>query len=99
MSSSTAKCIQDYIENKHYGGLISISDLADYCTKSEGAIYRDLISLKQSGAIEIVKRYFCPEGHSISVEDLPHCQECDFNYSDLYISTMVYIKPLTPIKS
>jgi hypothetical protein len=95
MKSSTTECIQHYIESYYTGGYIGISDLADYCKKSEGEIYMSLISLQQMGDIEIIKRFFCPQEHIIDISDVPYCNDCDYRYSNLYITTVIYVHPLT----
>jgi hypothetical protein len=94
MKNTVAECIRRYIEIHYDGGLIGISDLAEYCGQSEGDIYVELLELSQSGEIEIIKRFFCPEGHSIISSNLPFCEDCNFSYSNLYITTIILIQPL-----
>jgi hypothetical protein len=95
MTEKSYSCIENYIAREYLGGLIGLSDLADYCGKSEAEIYVEMISLKEDGCIEIVKRYFCPEGHLLTQESIPYCEECDYLYSSLYIATLIYIQPLS----
>jgi hypothetical protein len=93
MKNTVAECIRRYIKTQYSGGLIGISDLAEYCDQSEGDIYVELLSLDQLGEIKIIKRFFCPEGHSIT-SSLPFCEDCNFSYSNLYITTIILIQPL-----
>jgi hypothetical protein len=94
MSQHIIQCIQNYIAVNYSGGLIGISDLAEYCNKSEGDIYVGLISLEKKGDIEVVRRYFCPQGHLIEKYQVPYCESCDYAYSHLYIVQCIYVKPL-----
>jgi len=94
MSTDSIQCIKQYIEQRYQGGLIGISDLAEYCEMLEGKIYKALVELQKQEDIKIIKRYFCPEGHPISLDDLPYCSDCDYPYSEDFITTIIYIKPL-----
>lgn len=94
MAINCVQCINKYIQFEYHGGLIGISDLAEYCGVSEGVVYRALIELKQQGTVEIIKRYHCPQGHSVSVADRPYCSDCDYSYSSDFILTLIYVKPL-----
>ena len=45
-----------------------ISDIASYCKMTEGKLYTVLLSMQRKKELKIIKRYFCPEFHPISVE-------------------------------
>jgi hypothetical protein len=94
MNIDTLLCIKKYIKENFFGGLIGISDLAEYCKQSEGKIYVSLSKLEKQGEIQIIKRYFCPETHQIQNDSLPYCHECDYEYSEAYITTVVYVLPI-----
>ena len=94
MTTARADCIEDYIATRYQGGLIGVSDLAEYCQMSEGMVFKVLVQLQQQGIVKIIKRYSCPEGHQISPEELPHCSECDYPYSEDMITTLILVKPL-----
>lgn len=95
MNSTTIQCIKRYIREKYSGGgLIGISDLSDYCQEIEGDVYVNLLELKKQGEIEIVKRYFCPETHRIPNDLVPYCPECDYEYSEGYITVVILIQPV-----
>jgi hypothetical protein len=94
MNTDSMHCIKQYIEQRYEGGLIGISDLAEYCGVLEGKIYKALIQLDKQENIKIVKRYFCPEGHQILLDDLPYCSDCNYPYSQDFITTIIYVKPL-----
>lgn len=95
MNVNCIYCIEKYIRHEYRGGgLIGISDLADYCKVSEGQIYVALVQLKQQKAVEIVKRYHCPQAHSVPFDEYPYCSECDYPYAEDFITTLIYIKPL-----
>lgn len=95
MNTSIIECIRKYIREEYsHQGLIGISDLAEYCHNIEGEIYVNLLELKKQGEVDIIIRYFCPETHQISSDQVPYCQECDYEYSYEYITTKIYIKPI-----
>jgi len=94
MNMNTVLCIKQYIREKYSGGLIGISDLAEYCKELEGNIYVNLLQLKKEGEINIVKRYFCPETHRIQNDLVPYCSDCDYEYSEAYVTTLIYIQPI-----
>lgn len=94
------QCLKKYIRDEYSGnGLIGISDLAKYCNKLEGDIYVDLLELKKQGEIKIIKIYFCPETHCIPNDLVPYCPECDYEYSEAYITIAIFVEPIKiPIK-
>jgi len=87
-------CVRDYLNNRYQGGLIGISDLAEYCAISEGKVLVALAELQKQGLVEIVKRYFCPEGHQVFLDDLPYCLDCNYPYSEDFMTILIYVKPL-----
>lgn len=93
MSSAIAKCIRKYIKDEYSGGVIGISKLAAYCNCSEGVILAHLANLEAEGEVKILKRYFCPEGHPIPLDSVPLCEECNYPYSKLYITLVIYVEP------
>ncbi|MEH2446336.1 MAG: hypothetical protein V7K18_11270 [Nostoc sp.] len=95
MTTNFSECIRRYINTEYrQGGLIGLSALAAYCKTSEGKIIVALIDLQSRGEVEIIKRYFCPDAHFISSDKAPYCQVCDYNYSEDFITTVIYVKPL-----
>lgn len=93
-----SECIRRYINTEYrQGGLIGISVLATYCETSEGKIIVALAELENNQEVEVIKRYFCPETHFIFLDKVPYCQICDYNYSENFITTKIYIKPLKTI--
>jgi hypothetical protein len=94
----SVSCIKEYIDTQYRGGgLIGISDLAEYCKLQEGLIYVSLIQMQNQGIIEVVKRYHCPVAHVIATRQYPYCSECDYSYADDLITSLIYVKPL-PVK-
>lgn len=55
--------INQYIENQYKDGLTGISTLADFCKQPIWKIYLAIKKLEAQRKLEIVPRYFCPEGH------------------------------------
>lgn len=94
MKENTVQCIKKYIREEYRGGLIGISDLAEYCSELEGDIYLGLLELKKQNKIEIIKRYFCPETHRIPNNAVPYCPDCDYKYSEAYITIAVFVEPI-----
>ncbi|MBW4563975.1 MAG: hypothetical protein KME32_23105 [Mojavia pulchra JT2-VF2] len=95
MTTNFSECISRYINTEYrQGGLIGLSTLAAYCKTSEGKIIVALTDLQSRGEVEIIKRYFCPDAHFISLEKAPYCQVCDYNYSENFITTIILVKPL-----
>lgn len=95
MKTNQGDCIKSYIRDRYSGhGLIGISDLAQYCHTIEGEIYVSLLDLQKQGEIKIITRYFCPEGHLLSHDEVPYCHECDYKYSYDYITELIYVEPL-----
>lgn len=100
MATIFTECIKQYINTEYrQGGLIGISDLAEYCKTSEGKIIVALIELERAGEIEIIKRYFCPEAHFIPASNITYCQICDYDYSEDLITASIYVKPLNFVKN
>lgn len=97
MVAKFSHCVREYIEHNYRGGLIGISDLADYCHVIEGELYKTLFDMQSQGELKIIKRYFCPEFHKVSVNDSSksYCQECDLVYLNEQLEVAVYIKPLS----
>lgn len=93
MLDQIKECVNKYIETKYQGGLIGISDLANFCKQPEWSIYLYLKELEGQREIEIVTRYFCPESHRIPNDRIPHCPICDLQYSNADIIVAVYINP------
>lgn len=94
METRTASCIREYIDTFYRGGLIGISDIADYCKKIEGEVYVSLIQLQSSGKLQVIKRYFCPEFHPINPSDRElNCESCALNYSNNQLEIAIYVKP------
>jgi hypothetical protein len=98
MSKDIIKCIRRYIEDRYQGGLIGISDLADYCTESEGNILIGLIELEKRMELKIITRYFCPETHRMQNETIPYCLSCNLKYPGELIYALTYCEP-TPVVS
>lgn len=95
MAIDFLECIRRHINTEYrQGGLIGLSTLAEYCQTSEGKIIPALIDLQSKGEVKIIKRYFCPEAHFISSDQAPYCQVCDYNYSENFITTVIYVQPL-----
>ncbi len=89
--------VREYIEHKYHGGLIGISDLAEYCGVLEGELYRILVQMQSENELKIITRYFCPEFHWIKPNVNDHqsyCEECDFKYPNEQLEVAVYIQPL-----
>jgi hypothetical protein len=99
MKSKNRNCIRDYIEKHYQGGLIGISDLSDYCRVMEGELYITLLDMQSNQELKIIKRYFCPEFHQLSLinDKKTYCEICDLNYSNNQIDIAVYIEPLGEI--
>lgn len=96
MEAETSKCIREYIDHQYRGGVIGISTLAEYCHVSEGKLYTVLFVMQKHGEIEIIKRYFCPEGHPLPISnEKSFCEECDYLYPNEQIDIKVYIQPKT----
>lgn len=96
MEAETSKCIREYIKHQYSGGLIGISTLAEYCRVSEGKLYITLFVMQKHGEVEIIKRYFCPEGHPLPISnEESFCEECDYLYPNEQIDIKVYIQPKT----
>jgi hypothetical protein len=94
MEAKTSICVREYIDRFYRGGLIGISDLADYCQIMEGEIYITLLDMQSNGELRVIKRYFCPEFHPIQVEEqYSYCQDCEFNYPNDQIEVAVYVCP------
>jgi DNA polymerase II large subunit len=95
--ANTSNCVREYIEHHYQGGLIGISDLAEYCGVLEGELYKILFQMQSENELTIIKRYFCPEFHRIK-ENLnnheSYCEECDYIYSNEQLEVAVYIEPL-----
>jgi hypothetical protein len=94
MSNSAVEGIRKYIKEIYPGGLIGISDLADYCHESEGIIMKSLVKLEMTREIRIVTKYFCPEAHSME-EGSTYCSACDQKYPQEMIHSLVYCEPIT----
>ena len=89
--------VREYIEQKYHGGLIGISDIAEYCGVLEGELYKVLSKMQLENELKIIKRYFCPEFHRIEENLNDHqsyCEECDYMYSNEQLEVAVYIEPL-----
>ena len=100
MTTNFTECIRQYINAEYRkGGLIGISDLAEYCKASEGKIIVALTYLESIGEVEIIERYFCPEAHFIPAGNIPYCQICSYNYSEDFITTSIYVKPLKLVEN
>lgn len=99
MEANISNCIQEYLTNFYQGGLIGISDLANYCQIIEGELYPTLLDMQSQGELKVIKRYYCPEFHQINISDIKdkksYCQECDLRYSNNQIDVVFYIQPLT----
>ena len=96
MEARESNCVREYIEHKYRGGLIGISDLAEYCHVSEGHLYKILFRMQSDDELKIIKRYFCPEFHWIRGNvngKESYCQECDFTYPNKQLEVAVYIEP------
>lgn len=95
METRTANCIRKYIEGCYQGGLIGISDIADYCHVIEGELYKTLLDLQSSGELKVVKRYFCPEFHQVNPrKQTAYCESCEFAYPNSQLEVAIYIQPL-----
>lgn len=89
--------VREYIEHKYNGGLIGISDLAEYCSVLEGELYKILFQMQSENELKIIKRYFCPEFHRITENLNDHksyCEDCDYIYPNEQLEVAVYIQPL-----
>lgn len=94
MEAETSKCIRKYFEHQYRGGVIGISTLAEHCHVSEGKLYKTLFVMQKHGELEIIKRYFCPEGHRLKLKnEKSFCDECDYMYPNEQIDILVYIQP------
>ncbi len=95
MGTEVSVSVKEYVENFYQNGLIGISDIASYCKMTEGKLYTVLLSMQRKKELKIIKRYFCPEFHPISVEyERSYCQECDLSYSNEQIEVAIYVQPL-----
>lgn len=95
MATNFLECIRRHINTEYrQGGLIGLSALAEYCQTSEGKIIVALIDLQSKGEVKIIKRYFCPEAHFIPPDKALYCEECNYNYSEDFITTVIYVQPL-----
>ena len=95
METRTANCIREYIEGSYQGGLIGISDIADYCHLIEGELYKTLLDLQSSGELKVVKRYFCPEFHRVEpCKQKTYCESCEYAYPNSQLEVAIYIQPL-----
>lgn len=95
MSITAKECIHTYFQEKYKGsGLIGISLLAEYCHEIEGLILVALAEMKERNEVEIIERYFCPEGHVIEKGSLPFCSQCNAEYSYNYIILKIFVQPL-----
>lgn len=96
MEAKISSCVREYINDHYRGGLIGISDLAEYCHVLEGEVYKALFDMQSHGELKIIKRYFCPEFHYIRVNDneKSYCEECNFIYPNEQLEVAVYIQPL-----
>ncbi len=97
MEAKTSNSVREYINHHYRGGLIGISDLAEYCHILEGEIYKTLVDMQSQGELKIIKRYFCPEFHRIEVnasELSSYCEKCDFTYPNEQIEVSIYIEPI-----
>jgi hypothetical protein len=94
MSNSAVEGIRKYIKEIHPGGLIGISDLADYCNESEGSIMKSLVKLEMTREIRIVTKYFCPEAHSME-ERSTYCSACDQKYLKEVMHSLVCCEPIS----
>jgi hypothetical protein len=93
MSNNTVKEIRKYIKEIYPGGLIGISDLADYCHEAEGRIMKSLVELERTTEIKIITRYFCPETHMME-EGSTYCSVCEQKYPKEMIHSLVYCEPI-----
>jgi hypothetical protein len=94
METRIASCIQEYIDEFYQGGLIGISDIANYCNTKEGEVYVSLVQLQSSGELQVIKRYFCPEFHQVDISDREsYCESCDLKYSNNQIEIAIYVQP------
>jgi hypothetical protein len=89
MSNNTVERIRKYINKVYPGGLIGISDLADYCHESEGSIMKSLVKLEMIREIRISTKYFCPDAHLME-EESTYCSACDQKYLQEMIYSLVY---------
>jgi hypothetical protein len=95
MSNPTAQCIRKYIKEKYIGGgLIGISDLANFCQKPEGVIFVALTELEDENEVRIITRYFCPDTHYIPKDSVPYCPTCGLKYPKAFIHALVFAEPL-----
>jgi hypothetical protein len=98
METRTTNCIREYVKHFYQGGLIGISDVAEYCHVIEGELYKSLLILETNGELKVIKRYFCPEFHQISSieagSNKSHCQLCQFFYPNNQLEVAIYIQPL-----
>jgi hypothetical protein len=95
MEPRTANCVRKYIEGCYQGGLIGISDIADYCHVIEGELYKTFLDLQASGEVKVVKRYFCPEFHRVNPgNQTTYCESCEFTYPNSQLEVAIYIQPL-----
>lgn len=95
MEPRTANCVRKYIEGHYQGGLIGISDIADYCHVIEGELYKTFLDLQASGELEVIKRYFCPEFHRVDPGNTTtYCESCEFTYPNSQLEVAIYIQPL-----
>lgn len=95
MKTGINNCVREYIERCYQGGLIGISDVADYCHIIEGELYKTLLDLQSSGELKVVKRYFCPEFHLVDPgKQKTYCESCEFTYPNSQIEAAIYIQPL-----
>lgn len=91
------KCIRDYIEKKYVGGLIGISDLANFCQQSEGFVFVVLTELENQKEVRIITRYFCPDTHHIPENLKNYCPACNLKYPKSYIHALVFAEPIKNI--
>lgn len=95
METRTADCVREYIKGYYQGGLIGISDMADYCHVIEGELYKTFLDLQASGELAVVKRYFCPEFHQVNPGNhTTYCKSCEFTYINSQLEVAIYIQPL-----
>ncbi len=89
-------CIRKYIDLEHKGGLIGIGDLATYCSSLEGEVYSALTVMQGNQELQIIKRYYCPEGHVVRTLDLhrTYCQECELYYSNHDFRVLILVDPV-----
>jgi hypothetical protein len=80
----------------HENKLIGISSIAKHCNKIKGEIYSLLYTLQREGRVNIIKKYLCPNNHSIEYSDIKtdkfYCQKCDRYKSNELLNIAIYVE-------